>query len=146
MKKRFIIRAFLVLAALGIITAGLVYRFVYNKPHTDFEKAKPEYMVSAAELFDSFRNDRQLAEARYNGKVVLLSGRLDKIEASDSQVTAVFVFDQGVFGDEGIRCTMLPSHTGNLKTYLDTQEVRLKGFLTGYNDTDVILEQCSIVR
>ena len=146
MKRKNLLIAALALFFTGIVSAGLVYKFVINKPHQDIEKAKPAYIVSATELFDSFRSERTLAEQKYNGRVVVLSGKLDKIETADELVTGVFVFDQGLFGDEGIRYTMLPDHSSNLKSIPEGSEVQLKGFLTGYNETDVILEQCSVIR
>jgi hypothetical protein len=146
MKRKNIFKAAIALFAIGIISAGLVYQFVINKPHMNYEKAKPAYIVSAADLFDSFRSGRETAEMKYNGQVVMLTGKIDKIEVSENLVTGVFIFDQGMFGDEGIRCTMLPNHSANLKVVPVGSEVRLKGFLTGYNETDIILEQCSVIR
>lgn len=146
MKKKNILKAFVILAVIGLISAGAVYRFVINKPHKDIAKAKPAYIISATDLFDVFHSDREMAEQKFNGQVVLLNGKLDKIESSESLVTGVFVFDQGIFGDEGVRCTMLPDHAGELTSVGEGSEISLKGFLTGYNDTDVILEQCSVVR
>jgi hypothetical protein len=146
MKRKTFLKIALGLLVTGIISAALVYHFVINKPHRDFEKAKPSFIVSASDLFESFRADRTLAESKYNGQVVLLSGKLDMIEASDNLVTGVFVFDEGLFGDEGVRCTMLPEHAPTMKSLPIGSEVSLKGFLTGYNETDVILEHCSFVR
>jgi hypothetical protein len=146
MKRKNIFKAAITLLVIGVISAGLVYKFVINKPHKNYEKAKPAYIVSAADLFDSFRSTRKLAEQKYNGQVVMLTGKLDKIEESDSSVTGVFVFDQGMFGDEGVRCIMLPNHSTGLKSIPEGSDVQLKGYLTGYNDTDVIIEQCSVIR
>jgi len=146
MKRKTFLKIALGLLVTGIISAALVYQFVINKPHRDFEKAKPSFIVSASDLFESFRANRELAESKYNGQVVLLSGKLDMVEASDDLVTGVFVFDEGMFGDEGVRCTMLPEHARIMKSLPIGSEVSLKGFLTGYNETDVILEHCSFVR
>jgi hypothetical protein len=146
MKRKNLIKAAIALFVIGVLSAGLVYQFVINKPQPDYEKAKPAYILSATDLFDSFQSNRELAEKKYNGQVVMLSGKIDKIEVSDSLVTGVFIFNQGMFGDEGIRCSMLPQQAANLKTLAAGSEVRLKGFLTGYNDTDVIMEQCSVIR
>ena len=146
MKTKIIIKSALVLAVVGIISAGLVYKFVINKPHQDVSKARPAHMISAAELFNSFRSDRQVAETKFNGQVVLLNGKLDKLEEAEGMVTGVFVFDQGMFGDEGVRCTMLPGQSENIKNIPQETEIHIKGYLTGYNDTDVILEQCSVIR
>lgn len=145
MKKKTFIKIALGIVALGIISAALVYFFVYNKPHPDYEKAKPAHILSAFELFDGYRTDRQQAEEKYNGKVVVISGRLEKIETIESTVTAVFVFDQGMFGDEGVRCVMLPNHAANLQSFHVGSTIQIKGFVTGYNETDVIMESCSLI-
>jgi hypothetical protein len=146
MKRNTIIKIFAGLFLVGIISAGLVYTFVINKPHRDYEKARPAFILSAADLFNSFHSDRQEAESKFNGQVVLLFGKLDKIENDGSLVTGVFVFNQGMFGDEGIRCAMLPDYAAGLTNIPEGSEIRLKGYLTGYNDTDVILENCSIIQ
>lgn len=146
MKRKTIIKIFAGLFLLGIISAGLVYKFVINKPHQDYEKARPAFILSAADLFDSFRDDRLNAEEKYNGQVVMLFGKLDKVENDGSLVTGIFVFNQGMFGDEGIRCAMLPNHSEGLANLSQGTEIRLKGYLTGYNETDVILENCSIIQ
>ena len=146
MKRKNIFKAAIALFVIGFVSAGLSLPVRDQQTSSDYEKAKPAYIVSAADLFDSFRSDREEAEKKYNGQVVMLSGKLDKIEVSENLVTGVFVFDQGMFGDEGIRCTMLPNHSANLKSMPEGSEVQLKGFLTGYNETDIILEQCSVIR
>ena len=146
MKTKRIIFTLVALSIVGVVSAGLVYQFVINKPHVNFEKAKPAYIISADDLYNSFKSDRQEAEKKYNGQVVMLTGKLDKIEVADNMATGVFVFEQGMFGDEGIRCSMLLDQVALLKSTPEGSQVRLKGFLTGYNETDVILEQCSIVR
>ena len=89
------LKILLILFVVGIIAAVLVYIFVYNKPHPDFENMKPDYALSASELYTSFATDKPGSEKKYNGKVVEISGTLGKIETTDSLVIAVFVFNQG---------------------------------------------------
>jgi calcineurin-like phosphoesterase len=135
----------LVIIILGIIGAGLGYKFIYNKPHRNYEKAKPDHVVTAELLFQEYRNEKQAAEQQYNGKVVQVSGTVSAVETTDSLTIAVFVLDEGMFGDEGIRCTMLPNYKEKIHAF-EGKEAIIKGYLTGYNDTDVILEQCSLVN
>ena len=131
---------------IGIVAGILGYVFVYNKPHRDFEKATPDYSLSTFNLFDSYITDRENAEANYNGKVLLLEGKFQKTEKADSLVIAVFVFQKGMFGDEGIRCTMLPKYNEEMMKVKPETSVKIKGFCTGYNDTDVILEKCTLIQ
>ena len=131
------------LAALGIAGAILVYFFVYNKPHPDFEHLKPDYSLSAQAIFDEFIADNGAAGQKYNGKMVEITGPLTRVEAADSLTTVVFVFRQGDFGDEGIRCTLLPKFNDLAKELQPGANVKIKGYCTGYT-ADVILEQCSV--
>lgn len=134
------------LIVIGILAALYVWFFIYNKPHRDFEKAEADHMLTAEQLFTQFRTDKALADSLYTGMVVQIKGSLDKVEFADSILTAVFVFDQGMFGDEGIRCVMLQNHWDGLRSAKPGDMVILKGYCTGYNDTDVIIEKGSIVE
>jgi len=134
------------LAVIGLLAAVYVWFFVYNKPHRDYEKAQPDHEVAAEELFFHFRNDKAMADSLYTGMVLQVTGNIDKVEAADSIVVTVFIFDQGMFGDEGVRCMMLPNHHTGLKDYNKGSEIILKGYCTGFNDTDVIIEKCSIIK
>jgi len=140
------IKIILGLFVVGIIAAVLVYFFVYNKPHPNYERMPAAYTVTAADLYKSYTTNKTSVGAKYNGKVIALSGRLSKVEVTDSLTTCVFVFNKGMFGDEGVRCTMLPDNSDLAKKLQPDGEVSLKGYCTGFNDTDVILEKCSIVK
>ena len=50
-----------------------------------------------------------------------------------------------MFGDEGIRCIMLPNQNELMKKYGTSTLITIKGYCTGYNDTDVIIEKASVV-
>jgi hypothetical protein len=139
------LKIFIGLSLLGLLTAAAVYFFVYNKPHVNYEKAKPQHTLSAEVLYYSFVQDEEAAQQIYNGTVVQFDGRLDDIEVSGEMVIAMFSFGEGMFGAEGVRCTMLENHALALQEILPGTEITLKGFCAGYNGTDVIIENCSIV-
>jgi hypothetical protein len=138
-------KVLLVLLAIGFFGAGLVYKFIINKPHPDYEKANAEFSLSGEELFTQFKTSTHEASERYTGKVLEISGRLNSVETPDSLTIAVFVLDEGIFGSEGIRFSMLPIHAKNISQFIES-DIKLKGYCTGYNETDVIMEKCSIVR
>jgi hypothetical protein len=138
-------KIFLVLVALGFIGVGLGYKFVYNKPHTNYEKASADFSLAGSELFSQFKSSTQQASEKYTGKVLEISGTLNSVETPDSLTIAVFTLAEGMFGDEGIRCAMLPNHSQNISQFIGS-DIKLKGYCTGYNETDVILEKCSIIN
>ncbi len=140
------IKILIALAILGAIGAWAGYEFVYNKAHTDYEKADADYNLKAETLFNEFRQNRESAEVKYAGSVVQITGKMSKLEETDSLVIGVFAFDEGMFGTEGIRVNMLPGHSEKLKNHPISNEVTVKGFCPGYNGTDVIIESGSFVQ
>ena len=134
-----------ILAVVGIFVGAYIWFFVYNKPHRDYEKATADYVVTAGECYQKYAGGNAV-ECEYTGKVLEISGKPSLVEQSDSLVVLAFVFNEGMFGDEGIRCTMLPNYNNTALALNIDLGVTVKGFCSGYNGTDVILEQCSIVN
>ena len=134
-----------ILAVAGIIGGMYGWFFVYNKPHRDYEKAKADYVVTAGECYQKYAGGTDV-ECEYTGKVLQISGKPSLVEQADSLVILAFVFNEGMFGDEGIRCTMLPAYNETTLALNTDRGVTVKGFCSGYNGTDVVLEQCSIVN
>ena len=135
-----------ILAVIGIIAAVLVYFFVINKPHPDYEKEQPAFTLSAKQLFEEYKTDKEAAHGKYTGQVLQINGSLSKTEFPDTTAIAIFVFEEGMFGDEGIRCVMLEKFNEELQNHGRGQSIGIKGYCTGYNDTDVILTHCSMVE
>ncbi|MFW5975013.1 MAG: OB-fold protein [Bacteroidota bacterium] len=142
MKNKFL-KIGLVVVIAGLIGALAVYHFVYNKPHKDYTKEKAAYSLKAETLFNEFVNETQKANETYTGKVVEITGKPDKVEQTDTTLVLVFAFAEGMFGDEGIRCHMLSEYQEAQDLALGG-DVSIKGFCTGYNDTDVVMEHCSV--
>lgn len=140
------IKILLALVIVGVIGGIAGYVFVYNKPHPDFEKKKPDHSLTASELFESYRNDQQAASKKYNGKVLEVSGFVTSVETSGDMVIAIFGLDEGMFGVEGVRVTMLPNHQEPIKDHDLSEQITLKGFCSGFNDPDVIIEKGSVIN
>ena len=134
------------LSIIGVIAAVLIYVFVINKSHPDYEKEQAVYSLEAKELFDHFRSDNSSANEKYTGKVIEIKGMLNKVDLADSAAIAILVFEGGMFGDEGIRCTMIPKFNDQCESHKLNTAITIKGYCTGFNETDVILSHCSIVR
>lgn len=131
------------LAMTGIVAAAALYFLVYNKPHPDYEKAKPDYVLSAEALYLSFVDDEMAANSKFTGSIVAIDGQLAEVEQLDDLVIVTFVFDEGFFGGEGVRCTMLERHHATALELVPGRQVTIKGLCTGFTGSDVILEHCS---
>lgn len=135
----------IVLLILAGAAAFIVYKYVYNKPHTDYVKAKAELSVAAKRLWTDYSMNKDIADKKYTGKVLEIEGKIMRVETVDNLVIVVFAYRRGDFGDEGIRVTMLPEYQQAAKGINPFKDIKIKGICTGYNDTDVIMESGSIV-
>jgi hypothetical protein len=136
---------------IGLIIVGVlgfiaVYVFVYNKPHPDYEKEKTDISIPARELYTAFKENDSIANSKYTGKVLEVIGSLSKTETPEEDLTiAIIVVEQGMYGDQGVRFTMLPEHSKNIMNYQPGQTITLKGLCTGFN-SNVVIEKASIVN
>ena len=140
------LKILLALFFVGLIALFLVYKFVYNKPHQDIENSNATFTISAAELYNSFIANNITAGKKYSDQVVEISGPISSITLADTLVIAVFAFKHGDFGDEGVRCSFLKKYNEDAKKLVSGTNVKIKGQCKGFNDPDVIIEQCSIIK
>ncbi len=133
----------LALFVTGLAVAVAVYFLVYNKPHPDYEKAKPDIVISAEDLYSAFVVDEAAANLLFNGKVIVIDGPVATVEQVDDLVIVSFVFEEGFFGGEGVRSTMLEGHHHKALNLVPGDHVGIKGFCTGFTGSDVILEHGS---
>ena len=129
----------------GIVLATVLYILVYNKSHPDYEKAKPEWTMSAMVLYSSFRGDEVAANNTYAGKVIAIDGQVGNVEQVDGLVIVSFIFEEGFFGGEGVRCTILEGYHERALELSTGENVVIKGLCTGFTGSDVILEHCSFL-
>lgn len=135
-----------ILAAVGLLAAVLGYVFIYNKSHPNYEKMKPEYELSASALFEAYRSDQNKAELLYNGKMIAVEGALSELIQNETATIAYFMLDEGMFGDEGVRISMLEGQNDALISLEPGSMLTIKGFVTGYNQTDVVLMHGSLIE
>jgi len=136
-------KVILVLLVIGALTGIYVYFFMLNKSHPDYENMKPDMYLSAEELFNNCRDGNALD---YTGKLIEIVGKPSNLEINDTLYTLVYEFDEGLFGSEGVRATFLKFYNQKLNKIELNQNITIKAYCTGYNDTDVILEKASILK
>lgn len=140
-----ILRIALIIAVIGVAAAALVWKFYVNKPHEDIEKAKPAYSMSTEEIWKQYTTDLKNADSLYTGKVIELTGKMNRTDKSDTLVYAVFVLEvDSMFGDKSVRCEMLHKYNSIVTALPKDAMVTIKGFCTGFDQTDVKLNKCSI--
>lgn len=145
MKK--LLKIGLILAAIGLVAAALVWKFYVNKPHDDIEKAKAAYSMTTEEFWSKYNTDINDADSLYRKQVIELSGKLGRIDQNDSLVSAIFLMAaDSMFGEKSIRCQMYTKHNKEAAALIPGSVIKIKGFCVGYNDPDIQFNKCSIVK
>lgn len=145
MKK--LLKIGLILLVTGLVTAALVWKFYLNKPHDDIEKTTPSYTLSAEELWKQYNSNLRTADSTYTGKVIELTGTLNRTEKTDSLVYAVFVMEiDSMFGNKSVRCEMLQKYNTSTTSIAKGTMIKIKGFCTGFDQTDIKFNKCSIIN
>jgi hypothetical protein len=140
----------LVLIILGIVVilavAFLIYNYAGSKPKTAPVNVGPtEVKINAKRLWVDYSMNKDIADPKYTGKVIEVTGSIMRVEEVNSNTIVVFAFKRGDNGDEGIRITMLPEFARASKGINPFKNVTIKGFCKGYNGQDIIMENGSIL-
>lgn len=147
-KRRNILIAVGVLAVIGIIAAVLVYVFIYNKPHRNYETAKVDFMLTSDEIYDAFEADEQAAFNQYQDKVVVVSGPIESInEIQDGMIQVVLIAENAMIG--GVKAQLHPKYSEDEEYSAHVSELQkggqatLKCHCVGI-DSEVVLDNCFI--
>jgi hypothetical protein len=141
------IRIIAILAVIGLIAALLVWKFYINKPHADIENTAAAYSLNVTELWKQYNQELKLSDSLYTGKVIEITGDLSNIDKVDSLVYLVFVMEPDPdFGNKTIRCEMLAKYNEEVAAIVPGSPVKVKGFCSGYDQTDIKITKCSIIK
>lgn len=109
----------------------------------DNKRNKTDFENTASALFEAYRSNQVSAELLYNGKMIAVVGTLSDLIQNETSTIAYFKLDEGMFGDEGVRISMLKGQESVLIEKIG-QQVTIKGRVGGYNQTDVVLHDGKI--
>ena len=129
-----------IIAVILLLSLAYVYFFMYNKSHPDYSKMDAEYSSTAKVIYTDFTTEND--SKKYLGKVLMINGVVSEVENIDSTSIIIFNFEEGMFGNQGVRCSMSTFD----KSIKSGEKIKIKGLCIGYNDTDVLLEHCSVIK
>lgn len=121
---------------LCLIVAAVVY-YSYNKPRAGVENKSVAYKLEAKELYKEFANNEAAANAKYNGKVLAVTGKIIDIQKDED---ALLIVLDGANGG-GISCSFTPPLPKNIPALhsVITVKGRCTGFLMDVNLVDAVL-------
>jgi len=125
-------RILLVLSIIIIIIGYFGYKYVFKGPR-NVSSETAEYTVTAKKLKIEFTSNQKKADAKYNGKAIIVSGKVS--EKSKKSITL----------NTGVICVLSANANNNVSLNM---EVKIKGKVDGYDDLfeQVKLTECTILN
>ena len=106
--------------------------------------ATPDYVLSANALFNAYDKNSVAADAKYEGKIVEVSGTVQDI-GKDILDTAYLIIGGSGFLD-GVQCMLPEGQEGLVARVSKGQYITLKGKVSGQIMGYVIVNNCSIAN
>ncbi len=127
---------------LAVLSAAYVWFFIYNKPKKNILESKADYTLTVAQLVQEFETNHDSAIAKYNDKVLEISGEVARIEPNDSISSVVFKS-----GDKyEVFCEVHPEYNVQTKQLASPQKVVLKGLFISAEKPDTDFDLPGLVR
>ena len=133
-------KVLLIIFILAVVGASTAW-YLYNKPVADMNDLNAEYTLSASELFNSFNENEDSANAKYLGKIVEISGTIRELKSDEEGETVILETDDMIFG---VNCALSSGQESNFKKLKTGTNINIKGECTGIS-MDVVLVRCIIV-
>jgi hypothetical protein len=126
---------------IGLILAGLIAAalgfYMFNKKVPGLESVRADFNLTANELFDAFEENEQAAMAKFENKVLAVTGKIINIKHGEVSSNVILHADNAMAG--GINC----SFSSLNKQLIEDQTITIKGRCQGFL-MDVVLNNCTI--
>jgi len=157
MTKRKLIKAALIIVAVGITGAAGVGVYMFNKPHRDVQSAAVDFNLAGKALVQEYLDDPQGANQKYlddtgDSKIMAVTGRVHSITRDMNQQWVVLLKDEG--DKAGVSCTFSAATNASAEKLSIGQTVTIKGVIrsgAGYDADldlyeDVIIEKSDVIN
>lgn len=133
----------IIAVALIAVVGGAIGLYMFNKPTSDTSRMNAEVSVEATEIMRSFSDDEEAANDDYLGKVVEVTGVVEKVGSNDDGTAVIHLVSGDLMG--AVVCNMSKPLDELGSTINEGDRVIIKGVCSGYL-MDVILERAVIVN
>lgn len=138
MKKRKLFFSGIIVCILLIAITAFYW---YQKPRTSLNNIKPDYTLTAKQLYDAFEQDEKKANKQYIEKVIMVSGVINNVQVTDSTISLVLT--GGDLG--GINCSIKRNNSKEEAMPAKGENIIVKGrcigFLMDVNLVDAVIEK-----
>ena len=136
------LKKILLLLLAGGLVGGSVGYYLWTKKVPSMQGQKPDFEISAEQLFAEFSNDETVATAKYAGKIVAVTGKVRESSKLEDGTPKV-ILETG--NDFGISCEFDPNTKHTRTEFQPGATLIIKGECAGLN-FDVQLARCAVVE
>lgn len=128
MRKKIVI----IVAVAILVLAFITYSYIF-KSHRDIASETVSYTTSVTDVYNAFKENESLANAKYLDKTIEINGKITKLDLETKIITV----------DEKLVARFTNSIPNNL---ILQNSISLKGRLIGYDDllSEIQMDQCTI--
>ena len=124
-----------------LIIFGAAAFYLYQKPRSGLANTRPDYVLSAKDLYLAFQKDEKSANEKFVGKVIRITGIVDNVQVTDS-VVSILLSSEDAMG--GVNCSVAKSNNKEPSLPAKSAAIAIKGrcvgFLMDVNLVDAIIE------
>ena len=155
--KKSILKRIGIVFIVGILIAGGIVYYLFNKPHRDVQATAIDYNVTSTEIVSQYldnvdnANDKYLSEEG-TSKIIAVTGTVVSITSDQKNQKVVLL--KGANDKAGVSCTFMESTNANASKLKVEQTITVKGVIrsgAGFDEDlemyeDVILEKCDVLN
>jgi hypothetical protein len=132
-----------IIFGISILLCCLIAWEIYKtfKPHRNVSGDETAATLSAQDLYRDFQQDEKLANKKWVGKVIEVSGTISSVNESDSYIS----INLKATADGGINCSVLKKDLETGEKFKTGDSVTIKGKCSGFL-MDVNLVDCVIKK
>ncbi|MBK9478207.1 MAG: hypothetical protein IPP56_08805 [Bacteroidetes bacterium] len=125
-----------------LLIAGAVFvLFKINHKTFNIASQKPDYVMSAARLFNEFELVEATANAKYEDKIIEVVGSVREVKQTmDNEIIVLLASGNTMFS---VRCKLATSEKLVAMDIQENEEIAIRGICKGML-LDVLLEECII--
>jgi len=124
---------------IGLAAVVVFGIYMYNKPHKNVGRAKPDFSMDAKALFTDFEEREEESNTKYLDKVVQVTGVVREVVVDDEGKVSVTLDTGNDFF--GVICELQETSKWTKEDFKAGQEVTFKGLCSGML-MDVVLVRC----
>jgi len=137
-----------ILVILGVMVVAVYMYSEFTRGNKKMTELTSVASVNAVDILKEFMDNDSIANKKYLGKVITVSGMVKKVEKDESGNETVFLGDTSSLSS--VRCSM-DIIINSTPLLAERGVVQIKGNCTGYNEddllgSDLVLNRCIVVH